>query len=370
MIAAVIVLGLGLESARAQLLYPEDLAQRLLDVAGIHEASGIKARLRKVAKSAPPLFHLTEEAFSAIPPAADRMPIRSASTPKQWTLPPFTDIVPPPMGINPDELGSWEKPVTEGGVPGLPGSSEGFKQSEGRGGRQDITPLGFPELGLEAPKVYSAEFRPRVVAPGDEIVYRTKELEPPFSLRRYFGADDNEFVQIALFGGTTSWKAEEPYRAMKEVALKQEAIKGIGAEAFLTRVIVYKPLPEENVSSDVEGPPLPTIPPFPGIKPQDQARPDLLNSATAVALTAPSFQELPVKDLEGKTVKLPSEPKKYYPKDGVVLQSLWVLVAYFPDKALTMTLAVEERVGTVQDLIDLAMLAQKRMKEEASPRRV
>jgi hypothetical protein len=153
---------------------------------------------------------------------------------------------------------------------------------------------------------------------------------------------------------------------MKLSAVSQEPMEGFGEQAFLTRIVVVDestipPAPEPSL---VEGPPLPEVPPFPELAPQDQARPELLDSGRAAALNAPAFTDVPVADLEGKRISFPAPPKKYVPKGGKIKQSLIVLVAYYPDEALTLTFAIEERLGTVQDLMAVAMLAQRKLRED------
>ncbi len=344
--AALLALTFG-QTLPAQNLYGEDLVWRLASPSEIREVTSIGARkLRKESRQAEPLFVLTPPPFSDVPAAP---PSEANVTPrraKQWKLPPWTNIDPALPADLPEEVRKeWEARQ---------------KASEPANVWSEIPVVGQDQ---NRPSIF---LRPRPVAPGEEFIFRNKELPPAFSLRRYHDGDENVFVEIAAYGGTTSFKAEEAYRAMKEAATKQDPLLGLGEEAFLTRVVVTKE-PKSAQSEEqpfIDGPALPTAPPFAEIAPSDIARPDLLDSGRAVALAAPAFTDVAVADLEGKRVIFHQGPKKYVPKGGEVKQSLMVAVAFFPDQAVTLTFAIEERLGNVQDLIAVAMLAQRKLRED------
>lgn len=343
-LAIAILVGL-LSPAFAETLYGDDLAARLAGPREIREATSIRSKLRKVMDEAPPLFVLTPMAFSDVEVAPDITPIKAEGRPKQWELPPFSSV---PPALPPDTPESVRREIEEANrQPPLP------------------TPAGFTEIPIEVPEIPHPMTRPKALAPGEEFVFRIKEMPEPFSVRRYFESDEDVFFQISAYGGTTSWKAEEAYRAIKECATRQDPLEGVGAEAFLTRVVVIDPrsLPAEGEDA-MNGPALPAAPPFAEIEPEDEARPDLLDSGKTAAMSAPAFSDLAVADLEGKTIAFSEPPKKYTPKGGKVKQSLIVLVAFFKDESLTVTFAIEERLGNVQDLVDVALLAQKNLKED------
>jgi hypothetical protein len=333
-------------SSSSQNLYGEDLVRQLASPAEIRGATTIRAKLRKETREAEPLFVLTPLPFADIATAPDVTPAKSTTRPKQWYLPPFETIDPALPPDMPESIRKeYEERLTLAQTTAIPET--------------------WSELAPPEPKVISALLKPRRVDPGEEFVFRIKEMPSAFSVRRYYESDKNVFIELAAFGGTTPYKAEEAFRAMKEVAVQQEPMEGFGEEAFLTRVIIIdeatKPAPEEPF---MDGPPMPEVPTFAEIEPQDEARPDLTDSGSAAALTAPAFTELAVVDLEGKKVEYPSPPKKYFPKGGKVKQSLLVLVAFYPDESVTLTFAIEERLGTVQDLMSVAMLAQRKLREE------
>lgn len=326
-------------------LYGEDLVRQLASPGEIRAATNIRARLRKESKTAQPLFKFTPLPFSDIATAPDTT-VMETKRPKQWDMPPFPSLPPALPADMPEEI---------------------RKEIEASDDRyyEVVTPNGFSDIPLDQPEVIPYRLRPRKVEPGEEFVINITEMPPAFSTRRYYESDENVFLELSAFGGTTSFKAEEAYKAMKQAAVEQTPMQGFGEEAFLTRVVVVDEatIPEDEAPM-YDGPPIPEAPPFEDILPEDQARPDLTDSGAAAALTAPAFTDLPVADLEGKKVEFPAPPKKYVPVGGKVKQSLLVMVAFYPDEAVTLSFAIEERLGTVQDLMAVAMLAQRKLKEE------
>ncbi len=335
---------LSLHTAQAQNLYGEDLVWRLANPSEIRDVTNIDAKLRRESKTAVPLFILTPPPFEEIATAPETHSA-SARRPGQWELPPWPTLDP----ALPDGLPEHLK-----------------KEYEDRRERNADAQI-WSEIGVSGgiPDAPSALLRPKKVPLGEEFVFHIKEIPAPFSVRRYFDRSD-VFIEVAAYGGTTSFKAEEAFRAMKEAATRHEAIQGIGSEAFLTRVIVVEPsnAPAPEALSEFDGPDMPKPPPFGDIIPTDVARPELTDSGRATALTAPAFQEVAVSDLEGKKIRYPSAVKKYISKEPEIQNSLLVIVAFFPDEAVTLSFAIEERIGSVQDLVALAMLAQRKLRED------
>lgn len=317
----------------AETLYGEDLAWRLANPRDIRQATSIDARLRKETKSAEPIFVLLPKPFDDIDPVKNR-PGALPARPTQWEPPPFAAVGPPGA----ESSNSSRVPEDDANV--------------------------WSELGVQPDNKASpsAALRPRVVPLDQQFVFRIKEIPKPFSLRRYFDRSD-VFIELAAFGGTTSFKAEEAYRAMKEAATEQEPLEGVGREAFLTRLQILEE-PEEP-----EEPELPPETPaaFNELLPMEAPRPDLADSSTAAALTAPAFQKVGVADLEGKHVEYVTR-KEYRKKVPQVKNNLIVIVAFFPDEAVTLSFAIEERLGNVQDLVALALLAQRRLKDDIEKR--
>lgn len=330
-----VCLGVTLSKASAQVgLYGDDLAWKLANPGEIRKATSITARLKRETKEAPPLFILTPPPFSDIE-AAPNKSVPLAPRPESWELPPWPSVGPPlPSNATDGEKAIYVEHQSVEAAPGI------WPELDAPGGDK------------EAP---DSRLRPRVVPLDEQFVFRIKEIPEPFSLRRYFDVE-GVFIEIAAFGGTTSFKAEEAFRAIKETATRQTALQGIGEEAFLTRIEVEKMRDDPNVL------------PFSDIELQGEARPELLDSGSAQALTAPAFQEIAVKDLEGRKIRFVDPNRKYVSNQPEIEQSLLVLVAFFPDQAVTVSFAIDERLGSVQDLIALAMLAQRKLKDELSPR--
>lgn len=328
-----------------ELLYGEDLVRQLASPGEVRSVTNIRAKLRKESKTAQPLFKYTPLPFSDIATAPDTTRAE-VKRPKQWDMPPFASL---PPALPPDMPEEIRKQI----------------EAEDDQYYESATPQGFPDLPIEQREVIPARLRPRRVDPGEEFVITITEMPPAFSTRRYYESDENVFLELAAFGGTTSFKAEEAYKAMKQAAVEQTPMEGFGEEAFLTRVVVVDEATRPKEEAPMyDGPPIPEAPPFEEILPEDKARPDLTDSGAAAALTAPAFNDLPVADLEGKKITFPAPPKKYVPAGGKVKQSLLVMVAYYPDEAVTLSFAIEERLGTVQDLMAVALLAQRKLKEE------
>ena len=86
-------------------------------------------------------------------------------------------------------------------------------------------------------------------------------------------------------------------------------------------------------------------------------------------MTAPAFQDLAVKDLEGKTITYIEPSRRGVKPEDEISQTLLVIVAFYPDQALTVSLAVDERIGSIQDLIALSMMVQRKLTHEIKPRR-
>ncbi len=319
-------------------IYGEDLCWRLATPADIRRVTSIRARLRREAKEAEPFFELTPPPFDDIPAAPNQHDYIVKKT--SWSLPPWPSVGP---ALPADVPESIRKMMEEQDQPA---------------DRADVFGEILPE-GEE--RRYSRRLVPKAVPLDQQTIFRHKTLVEPFSLRRYYDKAD-VFIQLAAYGGTSSIRAEEAYRAMKEAATRQQKMEGFGAEAFLTRVVITEDLPDEP-EEEID----PNIPPFADLAPLEAARPELADSAKAVALMAPAFQTIEVKDLVGKRVRYPQAHKRYKASTGRVLNSLLVLVAFYPEKSVTLSFAVEERMGSAQDLIALALMVQRRLKEEIEP---
>lgn len=334
---------LAVPTAVADTLYGEDLCWRLATPSDIRRVSTIRARLRKESTKAEAIFVLTPPPFGDIPAAINR----THSTKKQtmWNLPPWPSVDPPVT----DDMSDDVRQAILARTNATPKAADVW----------GTIPVAGDDLEKPSPWL-----QPKVIPLDEKFVFRNKEIPAPFSLRRYYDRSD-VFVELAAYGGTSLLKAEEAFRAIKESATRQKKMEGIGEEAFLTRVIITEELPEEKPEPE----PKEEEVPFGDLAPLEQARPDLADSAKATAMLAPAFQGIEVKDLIGKRVTFPKPKgkKKYRAKTGKIKNSLIVLVAFFPDERVTLSFVLEERLGSVQDLIAVAFMAQRKLKEEIEP---
>lgn len=327
-ILTLVIFGLSLTAVNAQTIYGEDLAKKLATPKEVRKISNIRAKLRRTVKEADPFFILTPPPFGDIAAAPNGIGNVAVKV-KSWDIPPWPALDP----ALPDDLSASERQLVEE-----------RRQQDTADVWSELPPAGGDE---NAPSVL---LRPRVVPVDEQFVFRIKEIPEPFSLRRYYDSEDI-FLQVAAYGGTTSFKAEEAFRAMKEAATRQTELEGMGKEAFLTRVEISEPVEEE-------------VMPFESLEPEGEERPELMDSGRAVALLAPAFQEVAVKDLEGRRVTYVEPNKRYTSDKPEIKQSLLVIVAFFPDQALTVSVAMEERLGSVQDLIAILMMVQRKVQNE------
>jgi hypothetical protein len=317
----------------AETIYGEDLAWQLANPKEIRRITKIRARLSKETKTAIPLFVLTPPPFEEIEAAPNELS-NTVITAKSWDLPPWPVLDP----ALPDDMSAEERSLLE----------HRRNNQSGSDVWSELSPVGGIE---DAPSVL---LRPRNTTLNQKLVYRIKEIPDPFSLRRYYDREDI-FVEVAAYGGTTSFKAEEAFRALKEAATRQTLLQGIGKEAFLTRI-------EIREDDDPEGLP------FSDLEPAGEERPELMDSGKATAMQAPAFQDVAVKDLEGRTIVYVEPSKRNRSNEPEVIQSLIVIVAFFPDQAVTVSMAMEERLGSVQDLIAMAMMVQRKLIDVIEPR--
>lgn len=330
-----ILLALAACHSSADTLYSDDLAWQLASPKEIRKITSIRARLRREAKEADPLFILTPPPFEDIAAAPNELSGQIKIKPKSWELPPWPAVDPPiPADATDAEREYLEARATRNTEPQV------WAELEAPGGEK------------EAP---SALLRPRTVAMDKQLVYLVKNIPEPFSLRRYYDRKDI-FVEVAAYGGTTSFKAEEAFRALKEAATRQTELKGFGDEAFMTRLEIRE---NEYDSEEI---------PFAELEPGKE-RPELLDSGKAVAMTAPAFQDLAVKDLEGKTITYVEPSRRGLNPEDEITQTLLVVVAFYPDQAVTVSLALDERLGSIQDLIAMSMMVQRKLTREIKPRR-
>ncbi len=327
--------------AQSSTIYPRDLAVTLMSQRDVEQEIHPGQRFKRVEESAPSLLGPPVVPLSEVPVAEER-PGRSLPPPKQWDVPPFPTLEPAlPKDLPPEVLAELQARPT-GPQPEVFG---------------EVAPYSYaPSAGL----------RPRTSRPSNMLRTRGSEAPVPFSLRRY-STESLGFVQVAVYGGTTSIKAEQIYHTLKAAALKREEVFGIGSEGFLARL----PLPAEPESSAPKQPqaaePAPPSSPsvaFGDITPTGPARPDYLDAGMAASSQAPSFRGVPTRIEEvaptpAQTAEDEIEGETATPSEGG--PCVLVLVSYFPDRAAVVELAMDERIGDLQKLLNLARHCQSRL---------
>lgn len=328
--------------AQNSTIYPRDLAVTLMSQRDVEEEIVLGQRFKSVEESAPSLLGPPVVPLSDVPVAEER-PGRSLPPPKQWDVPPFPTLEPAlPKDLPPEVLAELQARPT---------------------GPQ-------PEVfGEVAPYSYtpSASLRPRTSRPNNMLRTSGSEAPVPFSLRRY-NTESLGFVQVAVYGGTTSIRAEQIYHTLKAAALKREEVFGIGSESFLARLpLPAEPAPPKQAVEPT--PPTPQASPSPSvafgdITPTGPARPDYLDAGMAASSQAPSFRGVPTRI--DQTAPTPSQTTQNEVEDESATPqpsgpSMLVLVSYFPDRAAVVELAMDERIGDLQKLLNLARHCQSRL---------
>lgn len=370
---AVLSLGLGLSlllsgQAQSPNLYPRDLAVILMSENDVETETSLAGGFNKIEETAPSLLGPPVVPLGELP-VTETADVRLRRPPKQWEVPPFPSLEPAlPKDLPPEVKDRLER------------------ESKGSGAQA-------PVFGDVAPYNYevSAELRPRSTA-GNPLSVEGGDAPTPFSLRRY-QTSNLGFVQVAVYGGTTSIRAEQIYQSLRAAALNREPLQGFGKESFLARIPVpvarqpqptpAKPPVEPSPAPSPEAGATPDSRGFDDIAVMGPARPDLVDRGMAESASAPSFKGVPTvlqpksggnpanddqqaeDDLatdspSGPPTELTRSPLQPNQGDG---PSMLVLVAYFPDRAAVLEMAVDERIASLQQLLNLALKAQTRLGE-------
>lgn len=369
---AVLSLGLGLSlllsgQAQSPNLYPRDLAVILMNENDVETETSLTGGFNKVEESAPSLLGPPVVPLGELP-VTETSDVRLRRPPKQWEVPPFPSLEPAlPKDLPPEVKDRLER---ENQAPGPQAPVFG-----------DVAPYNYE---------ISAELRPRSTA-ANPLSVEGGDAPVPFSLRRY-QTTKLGFVQVAVYGGTTSIRAEQIYQSLRAAALNREPLQGFGKESFVARIPApaEKAPPQEKEKPPAEPSPSPppeaSAPPdgrgFDDIAVVGPARPDLVDRGMAESASAPSFKGVPTvlqpkdaspssddrqaeDDLDTGEAAGPPTPITRSPLQPNDSQgpSMLVLVAYFPDRAAVLEVAVDERIATLQQLLNLALKAQARLGE-------
>jgi hypothetical protein len=319
----------GAPRAEEFVRYPENIAWRLVTEREIQEITGCPESLGDEEKAAPALLEPPSQPLEGIEPAPNSSPY-APPLPSQWAVPPFPQMPPAlPADAPPEARAAWEKSAAD----------------------PEPRPEVWSELAPEVPQPPSARVRPLEPQPW-KPGSGPRELPRPFSLRRYHTRSLG-FFQIALYGGGTSIRAEADFDALKAAALLREPVEGIGEEAFLVRL--HLPAPEPQPS-----PPAEAAVPFEEVAPVGRPRPDLVDPGLVRARSAPSFQDIPT-ELGAEPRPKEEPPTAAPPPEPPRGPALMVLLAKFPSKGVVLELAMDERLGGLQHLLQIALLVQNRL---------
>ena len=305
--------------------YSLDFAHRLVTKADVlvfvgQDGEAVDGRVEPILKARP----LPLQGLGVTP---NRVAYRTKES-TSWEIPPFAELDPaPPSDASPALKRLYaERLAHKAGPP----------------------PSTFATLSLSASGAPSILLRPRKVTELHQLLRpQDAELHPPFSAVR-FDVGNYGVLQLSLYGGTNSFDAEEAYLALRNCVEAKEPLEGLGKEAFLA-----------TLKQQPEAPPVtrPGVVPFRNLPVQGTPHPEWIDPNAQMGMKAPAFRDLPTPRTKLEGSLLPSKPKEYKSK----LPEYRVLVVYIPEKAITMELDIDARMGTTQDFINLGVALTQRI---------
>jgi hypothetical protein len=297
--------------------YPVDIAARWLTVAQVTENTKASAPLEpgtpaKIIVARPVPFQDVSLARNKSAPV-----VRKGS----WQVPPFPQIG-PPSAQQREQVASAQPPV-------------------------------FADVDGEADSP-SAYLRPLPAPAKGHVSFRDFVIPEPIS-SVCFSSGLSGVCQLSLYGGTTSFAAEDAYVALSAALDSKEPLQGFGKEAVLG---VFS---EEGVKAPIRE----TGPGFADVPPVGARRPELVDPGLNQARKAPAFRDVSTTLQQNTRLDLSKLPRNTPPQVYRTPRSYWVVLMYFPDKAITAELALDKRLGTPQGLVDMALQVQSRIKEHS-----
>lgn len=297
--------------------YPPEIAQKWLSVSQVIEHTNSGAELAVGTPSN--IIVARPVAFQDVSIARNKSaPVTRKGS---WEVPPFPQIGPPSADSH-EQVAVAAPPVFRG-VDGAPDSPSAF-----------LRPLPAPAKG--------------------HVSFRDFVIPEPIS-RVCFTSALTGVCQLSLYGGTTSFAAEDAYVALSGALDSKEPLQGFGKEAVLG---VYS---EEGTKAA----PKPEGPSFSDVPTVGAKRPDLVDPGLNQSRKAPAFRDVSTSLSQSPHLDLSKLPRNAPPQVYRVPRSYWVVLMYFPDKAITAELALDKRLGSPQGLVDMAMQIQTRIKEHS-----
>jgi len=185
------------------------------------------------------------------------------------------------------------------------------------------------------------------------LLPRFEDYQIPEPISRVCYASNSAGIcQLSLYGGTTSFEAEEAYVALSATLDKRETLFGFGKEALWGTYL--EKLDKPKVQSETR---------FESIPVTGKARPDLVDPGLNKARKAPAFKEISTQPNQKGRLDLSRLPSPKPSQAPRAPRSYLVLLAYYPDKAVTMELLIDQRLGNLQSLLDLAMGVRNRLRD-------
>ena len=294
--------------------YPKETAAQWLGLLTVRAAFDESSELETVTPMT--IVKKQDVPFEEVGIAPTRVS-NSARPAVTWTVPPFATIGPPGT----EELGPAPT-VTQAPV--------------------------FAEVDTvaEAPSPY---LRPK--AGPNKIQARFRDFEIPQALSRACYASNSLGVfEFSLYGGSSSFAAEDAFEALAAALENKHELKGYGERSLLGE---YKEQVQKKYLEEKR---------FESVEVVGKPQPDAVDPGLNAAKKAPAFKDISTKPLSAGHLDLSKLPK---PKQAPARapRDYWVLLAYYPEKALALEFSVDKRLGNPQNLVDMANQVHNRLKQ-------
>lgn len=302
----------GLLAAQPEARYPKETAAQWLGLMTVRSAFNENSGLETVSPMT--ILKKRDVAFEGVGIAPTRV-ANSARPKTTWTVPPFATIGPP---------------GTEEAAPA-----------------PTLQAPVFADVNTEA-EAPSPFLRPK--AGPNQIQARFRDFEIPAAVSRAcYASNDQGVFEFSLYGGTSSFAAEDAFEALSAALDNRQELKGYGERSMLGE---YKEQTAKKYLEEKR---------FDSIEVVGKPQPDLIDPGLNAAKKAPAFKDISTKPLSAGHLDLSKLPK---PKQAPprAPRDYWVLLAYYPEKALALEFAVDKRLGSPQNLVDLANQMHNRLK--------
>lgn len=240
----------------------------------------------------------------------------TTARPKTWEMPPFATIGPPGEVVA--EVPRLEAPV-------------------------------FSDVDTSVGEAPSPNLRPKLGP--RKIQARFSDYNVPEPVSRVCYGSTAGFCQLSLYGGTTSFFAESAYLALQATLENREELQGFGKEAVLG--VFKEEIPKAPVLPDKRFESVPVV---------GKARPELVDPGLNKARKAPAFKDISTETLAGGRLDLSKLPPAGPAKAARAPRNYYVFLAYYPDKAVTVELVIDQRLGGFQDLVQMGLAVQAHVK--------